>query len=110
MTEEVKVFSVQIATSDTDRLISWVVEWKGKLWLAPNWSEDRASKQQRPMRIIRSDWLVFQDCRGRALPFDFYLEVPIPKRLLDRGAISPPVVGFEIEENPPIHRLQETLN
>ena len=77
------------------------IEYDGKLWLVPHWLEIPAKRVSMPARIIRFDNLQPQSAQGSPLG-DYFLNVPIPKVLLERTTPKQQVIGFEYVELPDI--------
>ena len=75
------------------------IEYQGRFWLVPSWTENHTTGKMKPDRIICLNSLPHQILPLGA-PENFALDVPIPKCVFD-GEI-PPGTTFEIVENPEI--------
>jgi hypothetical protein len=86
------------------------IEHEGMLWLVPEWIDTPRKGWSRPARIVRLSLLPHS--RGPA-PFDYVLQNPIPKDVLN-GQIPPqlaalyvvieaPDIEFETHSSGPVH-------
>jgi hypothetical protein len=76
--------------SDVDEGTIWkmdTIEYKGKMWLVPEWTVDRLEGLTKPTRIICLDSLQHQKTPGG--PADFVLNNGIPKSVVDTGQTPP---------------------
>ena len=77
------------------------IEFEGRFWLVPLWTENHATGKMRPERIICLDCLPHQTFPQVAKE-TFVLNIPIPKCVLDGEIPYESAYNFEIVENPEI--------
>lgn len=78
------------------------IEHEGKLWLVPQWLENREEGWMTPARIILLDVLQHEDIRDSKLPADYNLNYPIPKAVLDGKTEEQSATEYVVVELPGI--------
>jgi len=85
------------------------IEHEGGLWLVPLWLATQDEKWKTPARLIRMDILPHQKL-GPPQPFDYALNNPIPKGVLDGTTPSKEAHGFVVIDRPEIQRPTGTAH
>ena len=98
-----KIYKTCYFFSDANDGTIWgcdTIEYEGSFWLVAYWLENKVQGLRKPGRLICIDTIRHQKANGK--PWDFVLNVGIPKALFD-GQI-PPQSGdkFAVIENPDI--------
>jgi hypothetical protein len=78
------------------------IEWKGMLWLVPEWIECKSEKWKRPARLICMAKLEVRDLRNTPQPADFAVVVPIPKSVFEGHDQGPEPVEYLVVEHPAV--------
>jgi hypothetical protein len=72
-----------------------------KLWLVSGWIPNKAEGYEVPARIVRIDTLRYHPMkRSPETPYDFYLNEPIAKWVVDHNEPIPENTQYEIDLNP----------
>ncbi len=99
---EVKIYRTMVSDG-TSIFPMPTIEHEGKFWLVPKWIEHKDGEWIAPERIICLDGLIDQDWRGRPnAPFDFAVNIPIPKSVFDGNASPAESAKYTVIELPPI--------
>lgn len=75
--KSIKTFKVLITVANGDVRsirVEDAIEYKGSLWLVPDWIEVEKSKYVKPKRLIAVSRNNLLDVRGQSLAFDFLLD------------------------------------
>src|SRR5215472_12766093 len=87
-----------VNVNDEDSLLQLdVIEWRGRLWIVPEWVDNSKPGHERPARLICLESLHYREHNDR--PFRYSLVAPIPGSVLDGSHPAPQFLGFEVVES-----------
>jgi len=99
---EIKIYKTTV--SDGQSIFPMdTIEHDNAFWLVPQWLEHIEEGWITPLRIIQLSGLRPQDFRNNPqFPFDFSLNVPIPKSVFEGRVQGAEAAKYTVVEQPPI--------